>query len=110
MGLLKRSVELGLGALLLGKETAEEVVRELVASDHDSERAKAAGAELRERARAFADEVSAALRDDLDQAIAAAGLVRRSEYDQLAARVAALEADQHLRRSSALPFESTSEF
>jgi polyhydroxyalkanoate synthesis regulator phasin len=111
MGLLRRSVELGMGALLLTKETAEQLVRELVEDDNrDPAQAETLSAELRGRAQALREEFTAAVREDLDHAIAAAGLVRRSDYDQLAARVAALEADLRLRRSATLPFESTSEF
>jgi len=111
MGLLRRSVELGLGALLLTKETAEQLVRELVEDDdRDPEQAETMSEELRRRAQALREEFSAAVREDLDRAIEAAGLVKRSDYEQLAARVAALEAEQRLHRSAALPFESTSEF
>lgn len=111
MGLLQRGAELGLGALLLTRETAEELVRDLLGEDREESEPGPVD-RLRTRAESLRAEFAQTINDDLDRALAAAGLIRRAEFDRLAARVAALEAQLSLRRvtGAGVPYESTSEF
>jgi polyhydroxyalkanoate synthesis regulator phasin len=107
MSLLRRSMELGLGALLLTKDAAEQLVRDLAEKDEPVADAGVGAEDLRRRAQRFAEELAQAVKEDVDQALAAAGMVRREEYEQLQARVAALEARL---AADAAGFEPTSEF
>ncbi|MBI2299141.1 MAG: hypothetical protein HYU66_09410 [Armatimonadetes bacterium] len=91
MSLLRRSLELGLGALLLSKEAAEDLFDNLAAGEPEADR-RARAKELAERARRWCDDLAASLRTEADSAVARAGLVRRAEYEALVARVAVLEA------------------
>jgi polyhydroxyalkanoate synthesis regulator phasin len=111
MGLLRKSVELGFGALLLTKEAAEDLYKELTDEDGvEREKAHAMVDDLLARAGTWRDDVVKTLREEVNQAIQAAGLVPRSDYDALAARVQALESQVRLCRAGSLPFEGTSDF
>jgi polyhydroxyalkanoate synthesis regulator phasin len=94
MGLLRRSLELGLGALMLTKEAADELLDEAAAEDDggDSARAREIVAELRERGRKAREELAEGIRREVDAVLERGHLVRREEYDALLARVEALEA------------------
>lgn len=107
MGLFRKSIELGFGALLLTKDAAEELIHELTDDDGlERERAREIVDDLARRAGALRDELAGAVRHEVDQAVNAAGLVRRAEFDKLAAKVAALEA----RAAAGRTFEGTSDF
>jgi len=93
MSILRRSLELGLGALAVTREHAEAWLDELAQREEVP-----AGAErdrliddLMERGRQFGEELSEAVRKEVAAALARSGLVRREEYETLLARVAELE-------------------
>lgn len=90
MSLLKRSLELGLGALLMTKEAAEELIDELAGQEDDEGKRKLLD-ELVEKGEKLRDQLGEAIRGEVDQAIERTGLVRRAEYEALLARVEALE-------------------
>ena len=107
MSLLRRSLELGLGALLLTKEAAEGLLDNLGGDDQASHEQRERAEELAARARRFLDELAESVRGEVERAIARAGMVRRDEYDALAARVRALE--QRLGGGEAPAFEPAPE-
>ena len=93
MSLLRRSLELGLGAVMLTKEAAEEVLDDLAGqrSEADSDDHQRRLQALADRGRELWGEVEASIRREVAAAVEHAGLVRRSEYEQLLQRVTALE-------------------
>jgi len=93
MGLLKRSLELGLGAMLLTKEAAEELLDDLSGEGSDAgpktrERVK----ELLDRGQQLREELAESIRNEIDHALRRSGLARRSEIEALEQRLAVLEA------------------
>lgn len=106
MGLLRRSLELGLGALLLTKEAAEDLLGPPVEgeSPEDRERRRRTVDEIVARGQRFREELEESLREEVDAALARAGLVRREEFDRLAERVLELE-----RRLAGGEFEAASD-
>lgn len=93
MGLLRRSMELGLGAMILTKEAAEELFDELSsdAAGSDPQERRRLVDELVEKGQKLRAELTQTIRAEVDHAIERSGLVRRSDYEALAARVEALE-------------------
>lgn len=90
MDLLRRSLELGLGALMLTKEAAEDVLDELT-DEEDRAKTKQALDELLERGQKWRRELAEQLAGEVKKAVSQAGLVTREEHQQLQARVAELE-------------------
>lgn len=86
MSLLREALELGLGALVLTKETAEEMLAGASEFTGDDT------GDLRAKGRRLADELTALIRREVDATASRGGFVRRDEHEALAARVAALEA------------------
>ena len=93
MDILRRSLELGLGALALTRDKAEQLLDELSGPSAmvDADERERQVQELLLRGRQFADEFAEAVRKEVAQALARSGLVRREEYDALQARVDELE-------------------
>ncbi len=93
MRLLKRSLELGLGAMLLTKEAAEELLEDLSGEGSDAgPRTRQAVEDLLERGQELREELVASVRHEVDHALQRAGLARRSELDAIEQRLALLEA------------------
>lgn len=93
MSLLRRSLELGLGAMLLTKEAAEELLEDLSGEQSDAgPRTRKAVEDLLERGQELRAELAESIRHEVDQALQRAGLARRSELEALEQRLALLEA------------------
>ncbi len=93
MGLLRRSLELGLGALAVTKQAAEDLLHAWdgdSGDDPEGERRQQLGA-LLTRARQFQGELAAAVRDEVSALLERSGWVRREEYEALRGRVDELE-------------------
>ena len=93
VGLLKKSLELGLGAMLLTKEAAEELLDDL---GHDGSaeepETRQVVAEIVERGQQLRAELAESIRNEIDSALQRAGLARRSELAALEQRIVLLEA------------------
>lgn len=92
MSLLRRSVELGLGALMLTREAVEELLGQPEDDVIEVDQRRELAEELLAKGRQLREELSLTIRREVDEALARSGLVRRAEYEALEARVAALEA------------------
>ncbi|HIE52807.1 MAG TPA: polyhydroxyalkanoate synthesis regulator [Armatimonadetes bacterium] len=91
-GLIERSLELGLGALALTKEKAQELVDELVKLKAvPKERGKELLERMLERGREARDQLEQVVQRQVKEALQKAKLVTRSEYEALLQRIAALE-------------------
>lgn len=92
MSLLRKSMELGFGALLLTKEAAEELLNELGdgSEAEEGERRRLLD-ELVAKGQRLRQELSDSVAAEVDAAIERSGLVRRRDYEALLARVEVLE-------------------
>ena len=112
MGLFRRSLELGLSALSMTTDVAEKLLKELTDEEGmDPARADAAVSEFKDEVACVRDQVTALVTQQVQQALSAAGMVSQADYDELAERVAQLEAEvAALKPKPDLSFEPTNDF
>jgi polyhydroxyalkanoate synthesis regulator phasin len=90
--LLDRSIDLGVGAVLLTKEAAEKAVNELVAKGEVSrQEGKQLLARVMERGKEQKERLEAVVKEAVDRAIEKADLARASELRHARALVAELQ-------------------
>jgi polyhydroxyalkanoate synthesis regulator phasin len=90
--LLDKSLEVGLGAIVLTKQSVSRLIDELVAKGSlGREEAKRLVSQMLERGREGKAQVESLIAQAVERVVERADLVRRSDLDALATRVARLE-------------------
>jgi polyhydroxyalkanoate synthesis regulator phasin len=90
--LLDKSLDIGLGAIVLTKQSLSKLVDELVSKGSlQREEAKKLVEQMLERGREGKSKVEALIADAVEKMLVRADVARRSELDALAARIERLE-------------------
>ena len=98
--LLDKSLDIGLGAIVLTKQSIGKLVDELVAKGSlGRDEAKKVMEEMLERGRQGKSQIDTMIHDAVEKVLARADVPRRGELDSLAARVERLEKQQAGRQA-----------